>query len=63
MNEPPESKEELERMIAEVELENLRRIFDPNRKIETDEELLALAGLTDPEGEYSASLDEIDGIH
>lgn len=31
------------------QLENLRAIFDKNRKIETDEDLLELAELTDEE--------------
>jgi hypothetical protein len=44
----PESIEELERMISEVELENLRQIFD--MPLESDEDLLALSDLTD-EGE------------
>lgn len=40
-----ESREGLRRMIREVELENLRAIFDRERKIETDEDLLKLADL------------------
>lgn len=38
-----------ERTINADEIENLRAIFDKNRKIETDEDLLELAKLTDEE--------------
>jgi hypothetical protein len=39
-----------ERTINADELENLRAIFDKNRTIETDEDLLELAELTDEGG-------------
>lgn len=38
-----------ERMVTEEELENLRKIFDPQRRLETDEDLLELAELVDDE--------------
>lgn len=44
-----ESRNDLRRMIREVELENLRAIFDRERKIETDEDLLKLAELANEE--------------
>lgn len=44
-----EQKPEPERLINADEIERLRAIFDKNRKIETDEDLLELASLTDEE--------------
>lgn len=38
-----------ERLATEEEIENLRKIFDPQRRIGTDEDLLELAELVEDE--------------
>lgn len=47
MNDAEMTDEEIRIMLREVEEENLRAIFDKNRKIETDDDLLQLAALTE----------------
>lgn len=42
-------------IISAEALERLRAIFDPEQKIETDEDLLALAALTEDESDESVT--------
>lgn len=43
------------RLIGDDEIERLRAIFDPARKLETDEDLLELAELVEDESDESTA--------
>lgn len=51
--------EDTESLATAEQLENLKAIFDKNKRIETDDDLLELAKLVEEEGDEKA----IDGGH